>query len=664
MSSILKVALPLPLNEAFDYLSPAGAMVVPGVRVRVGFGRRRLVGVVLACTDRSEVPATRLKPVQSILDETPLFSAAQLELLRWAAAYYHEPIGEVLMQALPARLRQGLPAAWEGERRWRASAGARGLSAEVLTATLKRAPAQAALLAHLLAAADGLDAAALDELAPEWRRTMKALCERGLAEDWYLEALPPPLREPATAGRASIPSPPGRRWPEGPDEGAVAPTPQCEPAAEPGPPLSPAQQMVVDAVLTAGDGFTPWLLEGVTGSGKTEVYLQLTQAALARGRQVLVLVPEIGLTPQLVDRFRRRLATPVAVLHSGLADGERLGAWLAARDGRAGVVIGTRSAVFVPLVRPGLVIVDEEHDASLKQQDGFRYHARDLAVLRAQREGVPVLLGSATPSFESLANVERGQYRHLHLPERAGSATHPRLRTLDLRVLHLDAGLSEPLIADMRRHLDAGGQVLLFINRRGFAPTLLCQGCGWVADCPRCDARMTLHAASERLRCHHCGHEKRLPARCPKCGGGDLLPLGQGTERVEQALARRFPDYGVARIDRDTTRRKGALENLLEGARSGRHRILVGTQMLAKGHDFPDLSLVGILDADQGLFSADFRGPERMAQLITQVAGRAGRAERPGEVVIQTRHPEHPLLQTLLTRGYRAFCEAALAERR
>ncbi|MDX1253209.1 MAG: primosomal protein N' [Gammaproteobacteria bacterium] len=428
--------------------------------------------------------------------------------------------------------------------------------------------------------------------------------------------------------------------------------------------LNVSQHEAVTAVCGALGGFHAFLLDGVTGSGKTEVYLHIIERVLEQGLQALVLAPEIGLTPQLVARFQRRFGVPLAVLHSGLTDRERLDAWLMARDGQAPIVIGTRSAVFTPLKRPGVIIVDEEHDLSFKQQEGFRYSARDVAVMRAQQANLPVMLGSATPSLESLHNAEAGRYQRLHLPERAGSALHPLIEVLDVRGQPMQDSLSQPLLDLAGRHLADHNQVLLFLNRRGYAPTLLCHDCGWVAECRRCDAHLTLHQGSRLLVCHHCGTQRPIDRHCPKCNGADLRALGHGTERIEQALAQRFPGINMARIDRDTTRRKGALENLLEGIHAGEHQLLIGTQMLTKGHHFPDVTLVGILDADQGLFSADFRGAERMAQLITQVAGRAGRADKPGQVVIQTHHPDHPLLHLLVTQGYHRFAQAALEERR
>jgi primosomal protein N' (replication factor Y) len=560
-STVLRVAVPAPLFQSFEYLAPAGtetARLRPGMRLRVPFGRGTRIGVLLEAGSAARISRTKLKRALEWLDDEPLLPPGLLELCRWAADYYHHPLGEVLATVLPTRLREG-----------GAAKPARGRKAEITV------PGNGAALAL-----NAEQAAAL-------------------------------ARIHASAGR-----------------------------------------------------FRTLLLEGVTGSGKTEVYLQAISEVVARGRQALVLVPEIGLTPQFVARFRARLGAQLALAHSGLADGERLNTWLAARAGDAAVVIGTRSAVFTPMPKLGLVVIDEEHDASYKQQEGFRYSARDLAIRRAQQADVPVLLGSATPSLESLHNALTGRYELLHLSRRAAAAEQPPMHLLDVRGQYLKEGLSNALIAHIRRHLAAGGQALLFLNRRGFAPTLLCHSCGWVADCKRCDAHMTLHRAQNRLRCHHCGAERAPETACPACRSQDLLAVGQGTERVEQALQELFPDVGLARIDRDTTRRKGALDRLLDEVHSGQARILIGTQMLAKGHDFPDVTLVGVLNADGGLFSADFRAPERMAQLITQVAGRAGRANRPGEVYIQTHQPQHPLLNQLIRSGYRGFAEAALAERR
>jgi len=625
---LIRVAVPCPLYRGFDY-RVADDTAVPGrgTRVVVPFGRQRLVGVVLDTPETAQVPASKLRSVHAILDPAPVIPEELLTLMEWTSRYYHQPIGETVATALPAPLRQERAAEPPAETRWHAADRDRQAGTAALAA---RAPRQAAVLARLQRAPDGLDAAALADLEGDWRGALRALVTKGLA------------REEQAPAYGLLP---GRRE-------------QAPPA------LNDGQQVAVDAVLGALGGFQALLLDGVTGSGKTEVYLAAIDTVLTAGGQVLVLVPEIGLTPQLIRRFASRFDVPMAVMHSGLSDGERLGAWLASARGEARIVIGTRSAVFAPLARPGLIVVDEEHDLSFKQQDGVRYHARDLAVVRAQRLDVPIVLGSATPSLESLANVERARYLHLRLPERAGGARMPASRLLDIRGKPLHDGLSNALIERMRAHLGHGGQVLLFLNRRGYAPTLLCHECGWLAECPRCDARLTLHQRRGRLICHHCDYQRTVDAYCPDCGSADLRPVGQGTERLERALETHFPGVGRVRIDRDSTRRRGALERQLAAAQRPENRILLGTQMLAKGHHLPTVTLVAVVDADQGLFGSDFRAPERLAQLLVQVAGRAGRAERPGEVAIQTHHPEHPLLQTLLSAGYERFAAEALAERR
>lgn len=622
----LRIAVPAPLRRLFDYLPgdvDAGALGA-GMRLRVPFGRTRQVGLLLETVQKSD--ARRPRPATECLDRQPLLPPALLDLLQWASDYYAHPIGEVIFSALPGLLRQGEPAERRGVEHWRLTC--RGAMQE--PDRLSRAPRQAALLRLLTAHPGGLPASAINDRQQNWRPSMRKLAEKG----WVARESRPALLMPAAGEHSEAPA------------------------------LNEEQQAAL-ASLGAGLGrFGVSLLDGVTGSGKTEVYLGLIGEVLARGEQALVLVPEIGLTPQLLDRFRQRFPVPIALLHSGLSDRERLDAWLAARDGDAAIVIGTRSAVFTPLARPGVIILDEEHDASFKQQEGFRYSARDVAVKRAHLEDIPVLLGSATPSLETLHNARQGRYAHLRLSERAGNARPPALAVLDLRKQPMHSGLSLALVNAMRRHLDADGQVLLFLNRRGYAPTLLCHDCGWVAQCRRCDAHMTLFAGRRRLRCHHCGSERPADPACPECESTALSPVGAGTERLEEALQGLFPDTGLVRIDRDTTRRKGSLQVLLDSVHAGEARILIGTQMLAKGHHFPEVTLVAMVDVDQGLFSADFRATERMAQLITQVAGRAGRAERPGQVLIQTHHPDHPLLQLLLREGYPAFARAALEERR
>jgi primosomal protein N' (replication factor Y) len=423
------------------------------------------------------------------------------------------------------------------------------------------------------------------------------------------------------------------------------------------------QQIAIDAIIGAIGQFAVYLLEGVTGSGKTEVYMQAIAAVLRQGLQVLVLLPEITLTPQLEQRFRRRFAVPIVSFHSKLTDTERLNAWLSMQQGDAAIMLGTRSALFTPMKLPGLIILDEEHDASFKQQDGFRFSARDVAISRAKNLAIPVVLGSATPSLESLFNVERHRYHLLHLSCRAGSAVAPEFLLLDIRNKKMQAGLSEQLIVAIKNTLALGQQVLLFLNRRGFAPVQICHGCGWVARCRQCDANLVIHIAENLLRCHHCGAEHALIRNCPACTVGELQPLGMGTERIEQTLNAQFPEQSILRLDRDTTQRKGALENYLQQIHAGEANIIIGTQMLAKGHHFPNVTLVAILDIDSGLFSIDFRSAEKLAQLIVQVAGRAGRADKPGRVLLQTRQPQHPMLLTLLESGYRVFAQSALQER-
>jgi len=624
---ILRIAVPSPLRRCFDYFPPQHneRALFPGVRVRVPFGRRTVVGVLVEVVEESAVAHPRMRRALEVLDDAPLMSSALFRVLNWAAAYYQHAPGEVLPSAFPTSLRrEHTPTARIRNARWRVTAAGENVDLK----NLARAPRQVALLERLRRYPQGAAAVDLDAAIKVWRPTLAVLIERGWVE--------------VMAADASAPS---------------AFTSDNEPT------LNPAQAVAVAQVLATLGQFQTFLLDGVTGSGKTEVYLQLTQCVLERGQQTLVLVPEIGLTPQLVERFRQRFNLPIALLHSGLTDRERAQAWRQAQQGGASIVVGTRSAVFTPLPKLGLILVDEEHDLSFKQQDGFRYSARDVAVIRAREERVPIVLGSATPSLECLYNVQQGRYRHLSLPARAGAATSPTLRVIDVRRQPMRGPISRAMLDAMTHHLAAGHQVLLFLNRRGFAPTLLCHGCGWIARCTRCDSHLTLHQNSRQLRCHHCGAERPLVETCPECAGSELRAVGAGTERVEEILAELFPDIGIARVDRDSTRRVGALETLFEGIHALRYRILIGTQMLAKGHHFPGVTLVGVLNTDQGLVSADFRAGERMAQLIVQVAGRAGRGERAGEVLIQTHFPDHPLLRVLLVSGYAAFAQAALLER-
>jgi primosomal protein N' (replication factor Y) len=627
-AGILRVALDTPVRRLFDYL-PSQDAALPGARVRVPFGRQRLVGVVQSVAADSELPRDKLKRVLEVIDREPVLDAAVMELLEWASQYYHHPLGEVISAALPKRAREGAPAQARVERWFASDAGLAALEA----GELARARRQRELLATLRDS-PGITAAALGEKFDDWRTPVRTLVGRGFASSADV-----PLDGPATG---------------------IA---EADLVRGMGPALSEHQSIAVTAIDGARGRFAPFLLYGITGSGKTEVYLHAVEHALRQGSRALVLVPEIGLTPQLVARFRERFTVPVAVLHSGLTDAERLAAWRQCVSGEARVVLGTRSAVFAPVPDIGLIIVDEEHDASFKQHESaFRYSARDLAIVRAQKAQVPIVLGSATPSLESLQNVAAGRFTQLSLPRRAGQAVPPRAAVLDLRDHAVRAGLATPAVEAMQRHLASGGQVLVYINRRGYSPTLACTACGWIAPCRDCDARLTVHLAAARLRCHHCGADAPLPEHCPQCGYA-VRHVGQGTERVEQTLATLFPGVAIARLDRDVVRKAGDLESVVSRIASGEARILVGTQMVTKGHDFPSVTLVVVLNADQGLFSTDFRAPERVAQTIIQVAGRAGRGDRPGEVLIQTEYPEHPLLVSLLTEGYEGFARAALAER-
>ncbi len=621
---ILQIALDTPLRRVFDYRAPAemeDASPPPGVRVCVPFGRQQLIGILVGIASESSIPAPKLKTALQILDRQPIVDPVTFDLLCWAAEYYHHPLGEVFSAALPVGVRAGQPASQATEWWSPTPAG----SEELSTPSARPAPRQRALLGWLAERGS----ATLAEVSRDFKVAhLRALAARG----WITSQAIAPREESMELHPSDVA-------------------------------LTPHQADCVAAMLASLATFAAHLLYGVTGSGKTEVYLRVIAAAIAKGGQALVLVPEIALTPQLVDRFRCRFSSGVVALHSALTANERRDAWRAAHGGQARIIIGTRSAVFTSLPRLALIVVDEEHDASYKQHEGFRYSARDLAVVRARLGEVPIILGSATPSLETLENSATGRYSKHLLPQRPGAARAPRMSLIDLRKHACDQGLSTPAMRAMAQHLQAEGQIIVFLNRRGYSPSLFCNACGWVAPCEHCDARMTLHLRAQQLRCHHCGAHGAVPKVCGSCGQ-PLNPVGQGTERVEETLTRLFPDAPLARLDRDTASARGAVQSVLDRVHSGEARILVGTQMLTKGHHFPEVSLVVILDADQGLFASDFRATERLAQTITQVAGRAGRGSKPGEVLIQTQFPEHPLLNRLITEGYEGFAQSALEERR
>lgn len=627
-SYYLRLALPSPLRRLFDYLPPKGidaSLLKPGVRVKVLFANRTLIGVLIEVVKETSVPVDKLKNALELVDESPIIPTILLNLCQWTAQYYLHSLGDTLAWALPNLLKQGKYPDESREYIWQVAAGSSLDDPRLARATRQKRTLQI-LMQHPHGAAQNL----LGKLQIQLD-SLKRLQEKGLV---YCE-----VRElkPIT------------------HQGSWLIEPELLANEE--------QERVINIVSKSLNNFQPFLLYGVTGSGKTEVYFHLIHQILKAGKQSLVLIPEINLSPQTLHRFQKRFNAKISLIHSNLTDKERLEVWHAAKEGRVNIVIGTRSAIFTPMLNLGLIIIDEEHDSSYKQQDGLRYHARDLAIVRGRMEDVPVMLGSATPSLESLHNAEVGRYKLLSLTHRAGSAKLPLMRCLDIRTQPMESGISAQLQALVENTLQAGQQVLIFINRRGFAPTLICHHCGWICHCPHCDARMTLHLREHELRCHHCEYHQLPPAMCPKCQHVDLRPVGVGTERTEERLKILFPDWPIWRIDRDTTSRKLAMEEIVHEVRSGEAGILVGTQMLAKGHHFPNVTLVAILDADNGLFSADFRACEKTAQLIVQVAGRAGRAEQKGQVLIQTHLPEHPLLIQLIEKGYLGFTKQALEER-
>lgn len=623
--TIARVALPVPLDKQFDYKIPGHLFPIIGGRVSVPFGRQTLTGIVTALVNESEFEFDKLKSIKALLDNQPVWPDSVYSLLVWCSQFYQYPLGETFANALPSALRKGKPADFATLVEWQITAQGK----DQLMQGFGRAVKQAKVM-HLLENGPVPHQEFIDQEISS--SVLKTLEEKGWIES----------REKKPTRYA---------WPSDLENDQDKPKLNEE-------------QAIAIATVNSQTEFGCFLLEGVTGSGKTEVYLNMIKPVLEQGKQALVLVPEIGLTPQTINRFKKRFNVPIEVVHSGLNDSERLNAWLSARDKIAGIVIGTRSALFTPFADLGIIIVDEEHDASYKQQDSLRYHARDVAIMRAHKAQIPIVLGSATPAFETLHNAQIGKYGHLTLSSRAGAAVPTTNKVLDVKGEYLESGLSAPLIAEMQRHLKSGNQVMLFLNRRGFSPALMCHDCGWTAECKRCDAYYTYHQYSNEMRCHHCGSQQHIIHHCQGCGSANLVTVGVGTEQLETQLGQLFPKYKTIRIDRDSTRRKGSLESALESIRRGEYQILIGTQMLAKGHHFPDVTLVALLDVDGSLYSSDFRASERLAQLFIQVAGRAGRASKPGEVILQTHHPEHGLLQALLHKDYNHFAQTALAERK
>ena len=621
MSLIIRVAIPCPLRQSFDYLAiEEETLWVAGIRVKVPFGHQQLIGVVIDTFESDKENTYKLKKIIERIDHKPILTEGFLSLTQWLSDYYHHPIGDCLQTVLPKKLRQGESADLQTETIWKL---------QPYPAEIKLGKKQQQIMDLCTQHTVGISQKDIFKQLGQCRSSLVGLAEKKCITQ-YQQVIQADIRK-------NLSEP-------------------CQ--------LNNEQQYVVDTVWNSRMQFSSFLLQGVTGSGKTEVYIQLTQQAVSEGKQVLILIPEIGLTTQFVERFRQRLTAHIVVLNSAVSDGERKQSWLLAKEGLANVVIGTRSAVFTPLKTLGLIIIDEEHDGSYKQQDGLRYHARNVALIRAKRAGIPIVLGSATPSLESLYSVQQQRYQLLTLNQRATGAALPKVKLIDTAGPTAGSGISSDLYKSIQTQITAGNQVLLFVNRRGFAPVLMCHECDWQANCSHCDAKMIVHQRRNILMCHHCGFIVRLPKQCPECRAVDLNTYGAGTEQIEQTLQKFFPETPVLRIDRDTTQRVNSFADIVNDIQQGGAKILVGTQMLAKGHDFHDVTLVGVLDADQGLFSADFRATETLAQLIIQVTGRAGRGKKAGEVFIQTSQPQHEFWQDLINNGYPQTAQNLLEQRK
>ena len=628
--NLIEVLVPIPLLEKFSYLLPKhikSSLPLPGSRVLVPFGRRTLVGIVWKKNSSPNLKIKKYKYIKEVIDNEPLLTKDLLDLADWASRYYHHPLGEVISYFFPPSLRKGKDAKFLETSFWDLTNKGEFFQME----DLSRAPNQQKALeifrekgelAQIAAKAFGIT-----------QPTLSALEKKELVSRHTRELLPYKKRGPLD-GKQEIKK------------------------------LNAEQKFAVDSIISSEDSNEVFLLNGITGSGKTEVYIRAIQDVIKRGKQALVLIPEIGLAPQAEERFKNFFGERVLSFHSAKNDREKLDAWLGASRGLVDIIIGTRSSIFMPMKNLGLIVVDEEHDLSFKQVERFRYSARDIALYRAKLQNIPIVLASATPSLETLNNSLTKKYKVLNLTKRATGANLPKFSLIDLRGKELQDGLSSELINEVEEQLKSKNQVLIFLNRRGYAPSMICKSCGWVSNCERCDAHMTLHKRPERLQCHHCDSQKQKPSKCPSCESNQFESYGYGTERVEEFLKKRFKNFPVLRVDSDSTRKKNSLENYLGIIKEGKPTILLGTQLLAKGHHFPDVTLVGIVDADSGLFSADFRGSERVAQLMTQVAGRAGRDKKPGRVLLQTYCPEHPQIEELITGSYERFARNLLIERK
>lgn len=627
----VKVALAVPMRTLFDYKVPKAIALrhelKVGMRIKVPFGNSTRFAIIAALSYDTEWDESQVKPITSLHDDQPILDDEILKLANWAQRYYHHPIGEVLFHAMPVLLRKGEKADFRTENWWCITE----LGKTFDPAELKRAPRQQDFLAAVQSHANGISPQLMS------LNSLSASAAKALEEKQLIQRVQKHFSKNVE------------------HHGHQKEVPHT---------LNAEQAQALDTLMPKLNEFNVSLLDGITGSGKTEIYLRLIEAMIQQDKQTLVLVPEIGLTPQTLKRFENRFNTDIVLLHSNMNDRERLDAWLMARQSRAKVIIGTRSGIFVPCPDLGLIIIDEEHDASYKQQEGFRYHARDLAIVRAQAAKVPVILGSATPCFESLLNAWQNKYQWLKLRQRAGNAKLPEMTRVDLRGETLFYGFSETTLTAMQATLAKKEQVLIFLNRRGYAPTLMCHSCGWIAECEHCDVNLTVHKKANKLHCHHCDRHQALVYSCPECGSEKLSTVGEGTEQIEIQLNKAFKDTPILRVDRDSTQRKSALTQITNKIHEHDQAILIGTQMLAKGHHFPNVTLVVVMDADVGLFSADYRGMERTAQLIMQVSGRAGRSSKPGKVMLQTYHPDHESILTLCDQGYQAFAAQELQERK
>ena len=620
-----QIGIDSPLRRLFDYRIPQSLdiEIAPGHRVLVPFGKRTTIGIVVSVSSESMIDESRLKNIKGVLDKKPIFDSESFSLVMWAAHYYQYSAGAALFTALPPALRKIKQSNNTSSEKfiWQIKPDT--------NIDLKRAPKQLEILAWIKNHSEGVDPALLNKEFPSSHAAISSLAKRGVIQKITIENAPQSHYQ-ATSKLS----------------------------------LTKDQSEASGKISALINKFQVHLLEGVTGSGKTEVYFNLIEQVLSSSNsQVLILVPEIGLTPQLLQRLQTQFDLPIGLLHSNISEKLRKDTWTNIANGNTRIILGTRLAVFTPIPHLKLIVIDEEHDGSFKQQEGFSYHARDVAIYRAKKCNIPIVLGSATPSFESLLNASNNKYQHIKLTKRIYSDVMPRIHVADMRTQQAGSILSTALCQAMNTHLNAGNQVILFLNRRGYAPVLLCHDCGWIAQCERCDANLTYHTYNDQLSCHHCDSSKQKPVHCPTCNQTNLIMVGHGTQRIEEVLSEQFSNYSTIRLDRDITRRKGSLEKILEDIHQQKHQIIIGTQILSKGHDFPNVSLVGVLDIDYGIYSSDFRALERCAQLLVQVSGRSGRREVQGEVYVQTHTPDHALLNTLLNDGYSTFASKAIAAR-